>query len=81
VESGRPQTAERVVDELIDCCNRLAELHPMAQLGTAAPELGLGVRLFSHQRWVILFRYVDDGLLVLRIADGSEDYLAWKLGE
>jgi hypothetical protein len=53
----------------------------MAQLGTAAPELGLGVRLFSHQRWVILFRYVDDGLLVLRIADGSEDYLAWKLGE
>jgi plasmid stabilization system protein ParE len=80
VESGRPLTAEKVVDELIDCCDHLAALSPRSQLGTTAPEIGRGVRLFSHQRWVIIFRYIDDGVLVLRIADGSQDYLAWKFG-
>jgi plasmid stabilization system protein ParE len=50
VESRRPITAEKMVDELIDCCNHLAELSPLAQLGTAAPELGQGIRLFSHRR-------------------------------
>ncbi len=53
IESGRPLTAEKVVDELIDCCDQLAELSPTSQLGTAAPELGRGVRLFSQRRWVI----------------------------
>jgi plasmid stabilization system protein ParE len=79
VENGRPLTAERIVDELIDCCDQLAMLSPHSELGTAAPELGHGVRLFSHQRWVIIFRYVDDGVLVLRIVDGSQDYIAWKI--
>jgi plasmid stabilization system protein ParE len=80
VESGRPLTAERIIDELIDSCDHLAELTPAAQLGTAAPELGRGVRLLSHRRWVIIFRYLDEGVLILRIADGSQDYLAWKFG-
>jgi plasmid stabilization system protein ParE len=80
VESRRPETAERMIDELIDCCEQLAELSPNSQLGTAAPELGDGVRLFSHRRWVIIFRYAKDGVLVLRIADGSQDYLSWKFG-
>jgi hypothetical protein len=45
----------------------------------AAPELGEGVRLVSLQRWVILFRYDADGIVVLRIADGSQDYFTWRL--
>jgi plasmid stabilization system protein ParE len=80
VESGRPLTADRIVDELIDCCDQLAALSPVSQIGTAAPELGRGVRLLSHRRWVIIFRYVEDGVLILRIVDGSQDYLAWKFG-
>jgi plasmid stabilization system protein ParE len=79
LESGRPSTAEKTVDELVDCCEQLAQLSPLSRLGTAAPELGGGVRLFSHQRWVLIFRYIDDGILILRIADGSQDYLSWKL--
>ena len=79
VESGRPLTAERIVDDLIDCCDQLAELSPISRIGTTAPELGRGIRLFSHRRWVIIFRYIDEGVLVLRIADGSQDYLSWKL--
>ena len=79
VKSARPLTAEKIIDELIDCCNQLAELSHISQMGTAAPELGRGIRLFSHRRWVIIFRYTDDGVLVLRVADGSQDYLSWKL--
>jgi len=81
VESGRPLTADRIVDELVDCCDHLAKLSTTSQLGTAATELGPGIRLFHHLRWVIVFRYVDDGVLVLRIVDGSQDYLSWKLAD
>jgi plasmid stabilization system protein ParE len=80
VQSARPRAAARIVDELIDCCESLAKHSTLGQLGTPAEELGAGVRLFHHSRWVILFRYVDNGILVLRIADGAQDYLSWKLG-
>ena len=79
VESGRPVTADKIIDELIDCCDRLADLSNISQLGTTASELGRGIRLFSYKRWVIVFRYIDAGVLILRIADGSQDYLTWKL--
>jgi plasmid stabilization system protein ParE len=76
VRSGRPITADRIIDKITDCCEHIAELSPLSQLGTLAPELGTGVRLFSHRRWVVIFRYADDGILVLRIADGRQDYLS-----
>jgi plasmid stabilization system protein ParE len=79
VESGRARTAEKILDELIKCCDQLAELPADMVLGSAAPELGADIRLFHHRRWVIIFRYVHDGILVLRVADGAQDYLAWKL--
>jgi len=80
VESGRPLIADQVIDGLLDSCNLLAELSEMSQLGTSVPELGRGVRLFPYQRWVIIFRYANDGVLILRIADGSQDYMSWKFG-
>jgi plasmid stabilization system protein ParE len=79
VESGRPSVADRIIDELLDACDELARVASFAELGTAAPELGTGIRLFSHRRWVIIFRYIEQGVLILRIADGSQDYLSWKL--
>src|SRR5687767_11718752 len=75
IESGKPAIADQVIDELLDCCDRLAELSPISRLGTSLPQLGKAVRAFSHKRWVILFRHVDDGVLILRIADGSQNYL------
>jgi len=76
VESGRVLTADKIIDELTDCCEELATLSTTSRLGTAAPELGEGVRF---RRWVILFRYVDSGVLVLRIADGRQDYFSRAL--
>jgi plasmid stabilization system protein ParE len=81
VESGRPLTADKIVDEVIDCCDQLASLSTISRLGTSASEIGRDIRLYAIRRWVIIFRYVDDGVLILRIADGSQDYLSWKLAE
>lgn len=81
VEEERPVVAERVLRELIARCEKLAEYSPIAREGTAALQLGPEVRLLSYKRWVIIFRYVAEGILILRFADGSQDYLAWKLSE
>lgn len=79
IESGRPILADKIVDEIVDVFDQLAASSHIAQIGTSAPEIGHGIRLLSSKRWVILFRYVEDGVIVLRIADGSQDYLTWKL--
>lgn len=79
-EEQRPLTSDRIVDELIGQAEELADLSTSTILGTAAPELGDGVRLFAYKRWVIIFRYQPHGVDVLRFADGSQDYLSWRLG-
>lgn len=81
MEEDRPVVAERILRELIQRCDKIAELSSIAREGTSAPRLGDGVRLLSHKRWVIIFRYDTEGVVVLRIADGSQDYLSWKVGD
>ncbi|MFO7907513.1 MAG: hypothetical protein R6U98_33000 [Pirellulaceae bacterium] len=56
LEELRPRVAERVIDELIGQAERLAQLSSTTVSGTAAPGIEAGVRLFSHKRWVIIFR-------------------------
>jgi plasmid stabilization system protein ParE len=66
VESGRPLASEKIIDELVDCREHLAQLSHISKLGTMASELGSDVRLYHHRRWVIVFRYTDEGVIVLR---------------
>lgn len=75
----RPSAADRLIDELISQAEKLAELSTITIMGTPAPELGKGIRLFAYKRWVVIFRYEPHGIDVLRFADGSQDYLSWKL--
>ena len=79
VGARRPLVAEHIVDELVAQAERLAQLSTTSILETAAPEISEGVRLFPYERWGILFRYEPHGIDVLRIVDGSQDYLSWKL--
>jgi plasmid stabilization system protein ParE len=80
IEEERPIVAERILRELQQRCDKIAELASLAREGTSAPRLGDGVRLLAYKLWVIIFRYDAEGVLVLRIADGSQDYLSWKIG-
>jgi plasmid stabilization system protein ParE len=79
VRDQRPATADRAIDELIERCERLARTSETSVQGTAAPELGDSVRLLSHGRWVIVFRYEAHGVDILRFADGNQDYMSWRL--
>lgn len=76
----RPAAADRIIDELIAQSEKIAQFATTSTIGTAAPEIGDGVRLLAHKRWVIIFRYQPHGIDVLRFADGSQDYFTWKLG-
>jgi toxin ParE1/3/4 len=71
----RPATADAVVGELRDVCQSYADAFAAGSvLGTARADLGESFRVFTHKRWVIVFRPIDDGIEVLRVLDGSRDY-------
>lgn len=70
-EQHRPSTAAKVMREIRDRCDQLAE---SPQFGTARPDLGDDIRITSCKRWVIVFRPRRDGIYVLRIVDGSRDW-------
>jgi plasmid stabilization system protein ParE len=53
VVSGRPATAERILCELQARCDEISARAGFSIEGTAAPQIGDGVRLVSHKRWVI----------------------------
>lgn len=79
VRDGLPIVPERIIDRLVGECQMLADTSRDSQLGTYSPELGDGVRPFSFKRWVIVFRYTEHGIDVVRFADSSQDYLASRL--
>jgi toxin ParE1/3/4 len=65
-----PATADRVCDRIEESCRSLRE-HP--QLGTARPEIAESARALVIDRWLALYRVVDDGVQVVRIVDGARD--------
>ena len=67
----RPAVAAKVMREIREKCNHYAR-HPHA--GTSRTEFGDGCQLGVHSRWVILYRPTSDGIEILRIFDGAEDY-------
>jgi toxin ParE1/3/4 len=71
----RRSTAKKVVRELRDRCDSLASIFASGStIGTPEPQLGHDYRSFTHKRWVILFRPLDDGIEVMRVLDGSRDF-------
>jgi toxin ParE1/3/4 len=71
---NRRSTARRIVREIRHECDEYAGAFAEGSiLGAARPEFGEDVRLFTHQRWVIVFRPITEGIEVLRVLDGSRD--------
>jgi plasmid stabilization system protein ParE len=71
----RPLTADNVVRKLQEACQFYADsIASGFMIGTARSDLGEAYRIFTHKRWVILFRPIHDGIEVLRVVDGSRDF-------
>ena len=72
---GRPLTADIFVSELVLRCESYAEAFAASHLiGTPRSDLGEQIRVFSHKRWVVVFRPIENGIEVLRVVDGSRDF-------
>ena len=67
----RRRIARKVTREIREKCDHYAR-HPLT--GTARSEFGDDCRVFSHSRWAIVFRPIEEGIEVLRIFDGSQDF-------
>ena len=71
----RPLTADRAVQGLAEACPKYAEAFSAgSSIGTRRPTLGKDYRVFSHKRWVVVFRPADGAIEVMRVVDGSRDY-------
>jgi len=74
-EARRPRVAKNVDQAIREHCDKYATLTSSGNLlGTDCSDLRPGVRSFTHQRWVILFRPVNETIRVLAVFDGSREY-------
>lgn len=71
VDDGRPLTADKIVREIHEKCQRYAT-NPL--LGTPRPDLGTTCRAFSHKRWIIIYEPLEDGIVVEAVFDAVRDY-------
>ena len=62
--------ASTFVDELEGKCNALGGAPGM---GTSRPELGEGIPMLPHGRYLIFYREANKGLRIERIMHGSRD--------
>jgi len=72
VEQGKPLTADKIIDGALELASTMAK-QPL--VGQTCPDLGEGIRMFSYKnRWVIIYRPIEEGIYVIRFIDGSRDY-------
>ena len=71
----RPDTAARIAREIKAKADDYASHSASGSLtGTHRRELGENYRVFSHKRWVIIFRPHGKGIEVMRVVDGAQDF-------
>jgi len=74
IRDGRTLAAKKILCEVRQKCDEYSEAFAAGSvLGTPRPDWGESYRVFTHERWVIVFRPLDDGIEVLRVLDGSRD--------
>ena len=65
-----PLIADQVYDRIEKSCGLLRD-HP--QLGPARPEIADDARALVIERWLALYRLVEDGVQIVRVVDGARD--------
>ncbi len=77
-----PRNSEVVADAIYDRIEaRCQALRDYPEMGRIRPEIAEGARSLVIERWLALYRLVDDGVQVVRIVDGSRDLtnLEWSV--
>lgn len=72
VVEAMPDTAEMISLEIRNHCELCAEF---PEMGQAYPKLGKGYRGFAHQRWLVVYRPINEGIEVLAVIDSSRDFI------
>ena len=67
---NNPIRARTFIEEIFQKCQLLAE-NP--HIGIARPELGTGVRSFPHGNYLIFYTLHENGVKILRTAEGHRD--------
>lgn len=70
IAQDNPKRALGFVDELEGKCNALGGA---PGIGTSRPELGEGIRMLPHGRYLIFYREANKGLRIERIMHSSRD--------
>ena len=71
-EDASPTTADRLIDDIVDRFELLAQ---QPRMGRLRPEFGPGVRSISVENHVIYYRHNDD-VLIARVLHGRRDQAA-----
>jgi toxin ParE1/3/4 len=78
IERSDSDTATRFIDDLSETFYLLAD---MPQIGRARNDLEKGIRMFVHRRYTILYREVEDGAIIVRVAPPYRDIKRMFEGE
>lgn len=70
IANDNPTRALTFVDELERKCEALGD---SPGIGTSRPELGEGIRMLPHGRYVIFYREVQKRLRIERVIHGARD--------
>ena len=71
-DDASPETADRLIDDIVDRFNLLAEQPGM---GRVSPEFGPGVQSFAVENYVVYYRQEGD-VLIARVLHGRRDQIA-----
>jgi len=70
IAQDNPSAADKLLDDVGKVCRRLAE-HPEA--GPNREELARNLRSFTVGNYVIFYRPITDGIIVIRVLHGARD--------
>jgi plasmid stabilization system protein ParE len=71
----RPATAAKIAREIKAKSDEYASHFAAGNItGTHRPEIGNEYRVFTHKRWVVVFRPSGPVIEVMRVVDGTQDF-------
>lgn len=70
IAQDNPAAADRQLERIDDKCELYAQ---QPEMGDARPDLGRDVRCFPVGNYVVIYRLLEDGILVLLVVHGARD--------